>query len=518
MSIARNIATVGAATLLSRLLGFLRDMGIAAVLGAGVMSDAYFAALQMPNLFRRLLAEGAVNSAFVPMWMRIHDKDGIAGTRRFAENTLLAVFLALALIAMAAASFAPALVRVLAPGFAEGSARFTHTVLFVQLSAPYIAVAGIVSIASAILNAEGRVAAASLGLVVFNGIMVLAVGAVAVSPELGLEPGAFLSAAIVAAGFGQLLLVGGALMRLATRPRRARLALSQETRRFIIQAIPGVVAGGIPQLKLMAGAMVASSSPAAVSWLYYANRLYELPLGVVSVAIAAVLVPQIAASVRQGSPQVIGEAQARGFEIALGLALPSAVAFAMLAEAIAGGLFERGAFGPHDTAMVAAALAAIAAGLPGHVIEKMFGAVSFAHEDTRTPMIAALCGLAVATVGTLSLFPRHGHVGVAAAIAISGWVGASILGAILWRRGWLHVEARTWRRLGLIVAAAAAMGVVLLYAKALLPAAQGAAARSGGLIVLVVVGLAVYLAAVHAFGVARLDDLAAAMRARLDRR
>src|SRR5258708_5244457 len=197
MSLARDVTTVGAATLTSRLLGFLRDAGIAAVLGAGPLSDAYFAALQIPNLFRRLLAEGALNSAYVPLSLRIRDDGGPTATRRVGAEALLA-------------------------------------------------------------------------------------------------------AAMAAAGIAQLLCVGAAWLRLEMHPRRLSLALSPAVRRFLVQAIPGVVAGGIPQLKLMAGAMVASSSQAAVSWLYYANRLYELPLGVISIAISSVLVPAIAASLRRG--------------------------------------------------------------------------------------------------------------------------------------------------------------------------------------------------------------------------
>lgn len=160
--------------------------------------------------------------------------------------------------------------------------------------------------------------------------------------------------------------------------------------------MPGLVAAGIPQLKLIAGAMIASSSQAAVSWLYYANRLYELPLGIAAIAIASVIAPRIAATVLGGDDGAIRQAQSRAFEIALGLALPAAAGFAVLAGPIAAGLFERGAFDAHDSAAVAAALAAICAGLPGHVGEKVLGAISFAHKDTRTPMLAALTGLAAA--------------------------------------------------------------------------------------------------------------------------
>jgi putative peptidoglycan lipid II flippase len=520
MSLARDVTTVGSATLISRLLGFFRDVGIAAVLGAGVLSDAYFAALQIPNLFRRLLAEGALNSAFVPTWLRIREDRGIDGARRFGERVLGTMVVGLGVIALLGVVFSPEVVHLLAPGFRTAGDRFVFAVHFVRLSIPYIAIAGPVAVAASILNAQGRVGAAAFALIVFNGVFVAAVALVILAGgKASFFAGAALSVAIVAAGLAQLVLVGGALMRLEVRPRRMSVRVSPEVRRFFAQAIPGVVAGGIPQLKLMAGAMVASSSQAAVSWLYYANRLYELPLGVVSIAVASVIGPVIAASVRAGSDEAIAAAQSRAFEIALGLALPSAVAFAVLAEPIAGGLFERGAFGPNDTAMVAAALAAISAGLPGHVLEKVLGAVSFAHEDTRTPMITALCGLTAATVGALLLFPGYGHVGIAAAIAISGWVGASTLAIVLWRRGWLDIDCAARRRLPRIVLATAIMAVAILLGHhviaALLNVTDTPFARITTLAILVVAGLAVYLAAIQLLGIARLGELRAAIRDRL---
>jgi putative peptidoglycan lipid II flippase len=278
------------------------------------------------------------------------------------------------------------------------------------------------------------------------------------------------------------------------------------------------VAAGIPQLKLIAGAMIASSSPAAVSWLYYANRLYELPLGVASIATAAVLAPAIAAAVRDGEREGIAGRQSRSFEIALGLALPAAVAFAVLAEPIASTLFERGAFGAGDTAAVAAALAAICVGLPGHALEKVLGGVSFAHEDTRTPMLAALAGLAAAVAGSLALFPAYGHVGVAAAIGLSGWVGAALLGVILRQRAWLHLDHDAARRLPRIVAATVAMGLTVFGLHALVaPAfvADGSQlTRLAALALLVTAGLAVYLASIELFGAARVRDLVRAVRQR----
>src|SRR6266849_10848231 len=172
MSLARDVTMVGSATLLSRLLGFFRDVGIAAVLGAGALSDAFFAALQIPNLFRRLLAEGALNSAFVPMWLRIKDEGGPAATRQFGEEVLSAMATWLTGLALICIVFAPAIVHLLAPGFRDEGERFPLAVEFVRLSMPYVAVSGIVAVAAAALNAAGRVAAAAFGLVAFNAVLV----------------------------------------------------------------------------------------------------------------------------------------------------------------------------------------------------------------------------------------------------------------------------------------------------------------------------------------------------------
>ncbi len=515
MSLARDLTSVGSATLASRLLGFCRDMGIAAVLGAGPLSDAYFAALQIPNLFRRLLAEGALNAAFVPTWMLVRDERGDA--RAFAENVFGCILLGLGALAILCVVFAPLVMHVLAPGFAHDGERAQDAVAFLRLSVPYVAIAGIVAVAAAVLNAQGRVAAAAFSIVVFN-VVLLAALVVVLILQAGASrlAGDILSASIVIAGLAQFVLVAAALRGSPEVPRRLRVRLSPAVRRFFINAMPGVVAAGAPQLKLIIGAMVASPSQAAVSWLYYANRLYELPLGVVSVAVASVLGPRIAASVLVGKRSTLAAAQSRAFEVACGLALPSAVAFIVLAYPIAGGLFERGAFGASDTAAVAAALAAMSAGLPGHILEKVLGAVSFGHQDTRTPMWAALAGVASATLLALVLFPRYAQVGVAAAIAVSGWVGASILVVILWRRGWLALERVAGRRTLAILFATGAMGVAIMGSNTLVAnlfdAAGSSVLRLTILALLVLLGLVVYLAVLHALNVIRLHELIARIR------
>src|SRR5450830_174076 len=517
MSLARDVTTVGSGTLMSRLLAFVRDAGIAALLGTGAFSEAFFAVLQVVNFFRRLLAEGALNSAFVPIWLRLRSgENGIANADKFTKRALLTIGCITGAVTLLVIVLAPFVVAAIAPGFEEGRRSLATFLLYI--AAPYIFLAGLAAVMAAALNAEGRVIAVTVSTIAFNLVMVLSL-AFLVGEIEGFVTSVWLAFAIVVAGLTPLVITAATLLSTGKRWQRVSVHVPDQTRQLFARAVPGLIAAGIPQLKLIAAAAIVSSSQAAVSWLYYANRLYELPLGVASIAIAAVIVPRIAASLRDGQADDFAAVQSRAFEIALGLALPAATGFALLAGPIAGGLFEHGAFGPHDTAAVAAALAAICAGLPGHVLEKVFGAVSFAHGDTHTPMVAALSGLAAAIAGGGLLFPHFGHVGVAAAIAISGWVGAALLGSILYGRGWLRRDQSGWRRLPRIVLATVVMGAVvgaaLVASHKLLPAlASSSLGRLALLTVLVALGVAVDLAALQILGVAKLKDLVSAARRR----
>jgi putative peptidoglycan lipid II flippase len=287
-------------------------------------------------------------------------------------------------------------------------------------------------------------------------------------------------------------------------------------RRFLALAIPGLVAGGIPQLLLIAASMVASLTPNAISWLYYANRLVELPLGVVSIAIGTVLVPAFARAVRENDREALIAAESRGLELSFGLALPAAVALVVLASPIVAVLFERGAFTAADTAATAAALGAFALGLPGHVLTKAFSPAFFAREDTQTPMRAALIGLAVAIAGSLLLDRLLGHLGIALATALAGWVSAGLLARSIRRGIGFALDQAARRRLPRIVLAAAGMGVVL--GITLLLVDIGRLSTGGRVVVLgglVALGLGSYVALLQALGVVRAKALLQALRRRL---
>lgn len=515
MSLARNVATVGGLTLVSRVLGFARDVLIAAVFGAGIRADAFFVAFQLANLVRRLLAEGALNAAVVPLYLRARDQGGETAAGAFAGQLVgtLAVGLtgAVALLALAM----PLIVTVLAPGFVFNGPRMTIAVELARLMLPYLALAGPLAVLMGVLNANHRFAFAALATAAFNATMLAALFVIfmlqAGDSELS---GRILAASVALAGVAQLVLVGIGVWIGPERVTPFNVSFGPRIRRFLTLAIPGLVAGGIPQITIIAGVMVASASRSAVSWLYYANRLIELPLGIVGIAVGTVLVPAFAHALRSGSRAELATAESRGLELALGLALPSAIALAVLAHPIVGVLFERGAFTPADTAATASALAAFALGLPGHVLVKALSPIFFAREDTATPMLAALLGFIVALLGSLALLPILGHVGVAIATSLSGWVNAGVLGYWIAKRIGFSLDGAGRRRLPRIALAAVIMGFALQAAKMSLARWLGGpdAAELLALTALIGGGLAIYAATLHMLGVARLRDLAEGLR------
>lgn len=512
MSLARDITTVGSGTLASRLLAYARDAWIAALLGAGPYSETLFAVLQVVNFFRRLLSEGALNSAFVPIWTKLHGStDGATNANRFTWRVLLMMFCVAGSIALLAVFFGRYVIAGIAPGFDDAQQSFAAFLLF--LTAPYILLAGLVAVIAAALSAEGRVAVVAVTTVLFNLTVLLALLLLPDEPIERYQITFWVALAVTIAGVVQLLAAVSVWLMTGRRWQKARSPARDQAGTFFGRALPGLIATSIPQLKLIAATAIVSVSPAAVSWLYYANRLYELPLGIASIAVTAVIVPRIAGGVHARNESLFASAQSRAYEIAIGFALPAAAGFALLAEPIARGLFERGAFGAQDTAAVAAALVAICAGLPGHMLEKVFGAVSFAHEDTHTPMLTALAGFAAAVIGGVLLFPRLGYVGVAAAIAASGWVGAGLLGTLLFRRRWLRIDADAWRRLPRICLATMAMAAAVGFANHVIGAGvASSAARLAILAALVTLGIAVYFTVLQMLGVVTLKELTALQR------
>src|SRR5437764_2003637 len=349
----RSFLMVSTGTLASRLLGFVRDSALAALLGAGPVADAFLAAFQLVNVIRRLLTEGGLNAALVPAWLRMRDAGGTAAAAAFAGRVLGTITAALFAGTLLLALLMPFVIMALAPGF-SGRETLQLAVDDARLMLPYLAFAGPVTVMMALLNAQGRFALTAFSPLLFN-IALIAVMVVL----LAVRPDAVQAAQIVAAttGIAGLLQLSVLVMRRgASIAKPLRVSFDKEIRGFLGKAAPGMMASSAPQLLMVAGAVIASSSPSAVSWLYFANRLVELPLGIVGVAMGTVLIPELTRALRAEDHAGVARAESRGLQLAVGRALPAAPGLILLSEPIVRLLFEHGAFTADDSAATARAL------------------------------------------------------------------------------------------------------------------------------------------------------------------
>ena len=455
----RSVATVGSMTLVSRVAGFARDVLMAALLGAGPLADAFFVAFKLPNFLRRLFAEGAFNAGFVPMFARRLEAEGEAVAKDFAEQAqaiLLAVLVPLVLIAIPAA---PWLIAVFAPGFEYGGVRYEAAVELTRITFVYILFISLVALYAGVLNSFGRFAAAAASPVVLNLCMIGALG----FSLLGFgSPAYALAWGVAAAGLLQFLWLRLWLQRQGVALRFRRPRLSPEIKRLFALIVPGAIGASVQQISSLTDVFFASLLPAgAVSYLYFADRLAQLPLGVIGVAVGTALLPLLSRQLRAGDLDGALASQNRALELALLLTVPAALALIVLSAPIIHVLFERGAFGPEDTRATAMALAAYALGLPAYVLIKVLAPGFFAREDTRTPVKIAIVALAANIALILLLIWHLAHVGIALATALAAWLNAGLLGWRLRREGLLQPDARLKRRLPGILAAAFAMAAGL---------------------------------------------------------
>ncbi len=505
MNIYRSFATVSGFTGISRVLGFVRDMLTAAVLGTGPAADAFFVAFRLPNLFRSLFAEGAFNSAFVPLFTKNLQAEGKSAARRFAEEALAVLLTALLIVTILAEIAMPLLVMLIAPGFQENPEKFDLAVLLTRITFPYLLCMSLTALAAGVLNAFGRFAAAAAAPIILNVVLGTSM---AIAAAIGLynrpEAAMMISWAVTIAGFAQLAFVALALRRAGMDLRFRWPKLTPGMKRLFMLAVPGVVTAGITQINLFIGTMIASMSEGAVSYLYSADRINQLPLGIVGIAIGVVLLPELTQKLNSGNRDAAMHSHNRSLEFALLLTLPAAVALIVVPGPIIQVLFERGAFDAADTRAVALALAAFAVGLPASVLIRVFLPGFFAREDTRTPMKFAAASAAVNIVGSASLFLVLGHVGIAIATSLAAWTNALLLGATLLKRGNLVPDATLRRRGGLILLASVIMGGAIWVAAiplgGLLRPGNGLIVQVAALGVLVAGGGLVYLAATQLTG------------------
>ncbi len=514
MALLRFAATVGSYTMLSRILGFLRDILIARYVGASDVGDAFFVAFKIPNLFRRLFAEGAFNLAFVPLFSGKLKGDGRAAARRFAEDAVAILLVALVGFLCLAEIFMPWLVTLFAPGFITDADKFSLTVHLTRLTFVYLVFISLVSLMGGLLNSLDRFAAVAATPILLNIVLITTMVAFANATP---TPAHALAWGVAIAGAVQFLWLAWNCHRAGILPALPRPRLNADMKRLLVLMLPAALGAGVYQINLVVDMVIASILPrGSVSFLYYADRVVQLPLGVIGVAVGTALLPMLSRHVRAGEVAAAHDSQNRALEFALLLTLPAAAALMTIAGPIISVLFERGAFTTSDSLAAAAALAAYAVGLPAFVLIKVVAPGYFARQDTKTPLYIACVALVANVVLNLLLMGPLAHAGIALASSLSSWLNAGLLMLGLHRRGHLVADSQLLRRVPRMVIAACLLAVALWAAAPL--AAPWLAASLGQKIValagLVAMGLLVFVVAAELCGAMRGRELAQMLRRR----
>ncbi len=508
----RSAVTVGAWTAGSRVTGFARDMLIAAFLGAGPIADAFFVANRLPNLFRRLFGEGAFNAAFIPVFANLLEREGRPTAQRFAEEAAAVLAFWLLALTLAGELFMPQILHVIAAGFARDPAKFALTVALSRIAFPYLILICLAALLSGVLNALDRFVAAAAAPLLYNAFAIAAMFALApYVPTIGHA----LAWGISASGVAQLLLLYWAVWRSGLHLHLPRPRLTPQMRLLMRRMAPGLIGAGVTQLNLTMDTFIASLLPAgSVSLLYYADRVNQLPLGVLGTAVGTALLPLLSRQAAAGDEAGARTSLNRAIEYGLVLTLPASLALAILADPIMQVLFARGAFTHHEASLAAQSLAAYAAGLPAFVLVKILAPGFFARGDTSTPVKTGLLVLGLNLALNLALMGPLKHVGPPLATTIAATVNAVLLAALLRRRGHFAPDRLLASRLARMAIATLAMGAAVLVLRLILIRAPGAHVPVAVLAVLIATGLAAYGALAQRLGI---YDTAGTLRRRFAR-
>jgi len=453
----RRIATVGGLTLVSRLTGFIRDVVMAAILGAGPIADAFFVAFRLPNHFRAIFAEGAFAAAFVPAYARTLEQAGLPAAKLFADQ-IAAALIAINLVLLAVAMiFTPWVVSVLAPGL--DPERFELAVALTRITFPYLALVSLETLFAGILNANNRFAAAAGAPILLN----LSIVATLLLAPFFADAGHAAAWGVLLAGVLMVLVVGTDAETHGYGIRFRMPKLDEPTRRFLKALGPAIIGAGGVQLALFADTLIASFLPTgALSALYYADRINQLPIGVVGIAVGTVLLPEMSRRLAAGDIRGAASAQARGIQLALLLTIPCAAAALVIPDLIMRALFARGAFTAEDAAAAGATLAAYSLGLLPFVLLRSFTAPFYARGDTATPVKAALLAAAINIGLKVVLMGPLAQVGLALATSAGAWINLTLLAIFARRQGFAVSGAAIGKPVAKLVAAGIVLGLALL--------------------------------------------------------
>lgn len=511
MSLLRNTLTQSSLTMGSRILGFVRDILIAAKVGAGPIGDAFVTALILPNLFRRIFAEGAFAQAFVPAYARTLESDGKEAAEEVARQTMRGLFAVTAGLVIVAQLAMPWLMYVFHGGYPSDSESFQLAILLTRITMPYLACMALAALLSGVLNSAGRFVLSAGAPTILNIFLITA----ALMGESKSGTAVFAAWAVTFAGIAQAGLLWWGVRRQKISLSLGLPKLTPPVKKIIALAIPGTIAASGTQINIMVSQLLASFEQGAKSWLFYADRLYQLPLGIVGVAVGVAILPRLARAARSDDSKSANTLMDDGIGLAMALTLPAAIALMVAPAYLIEGLYARGAFTLNDANQAGLALVHYGWGVPAFVLIKVLAPGFFAREDTKTPMQFVLFSVALNTLLGAGLFMWFrsqgwaGFPGLAIATSIAAWLNTALLFFGLLTRGWYRPGPRLLSRLLSVALASGAMGAALIFLmqqQAVLESWIGFS-KFAEVLVFILIGAVIYGVAAIIFGAVRISDL-----------
>ncbi|RFD19143.1 murein biosynthesis integral membrane protein MurJ [Komagataeibacter melaceti] len=514
----KGFLTVSGWTMISRVLGLVRDQLLAALLGAGAAQDAYQIACRLPNMFRRLFGEGALNAAFVPLFSSLLEREGKDTAQRFANETMSVLLSWLLLLTVLGEVFMPGVLHVIAPGFTHGDLRDSLAISLSRITFPYLFLICGAALVAGVLNGMHHFGVAAAAYVSFN---VVGIASIMLLPRLTGDVAHAAAWGVSASGVIQFAILLYAARRAGMRLQLVAPCVTPRIRTLLGRMGVGLVGSGITQINFMVDTIIATLLPAgSVSLMYFADRVNQLPLGVLGAAAGTTLLPVLTRSLAAGDVAGAHATQNRAISYALILTLPAAAGLLVIAAPVMMALFGHGHFSARDAVLAAQSLRAYAVGLPAFVLVKVLAPGFFARGDTRTPVLVGTATLVLNFILNVSFMRWLAHIGPPLASSLAAMVNAGALAFLLRRRGALVSDPVLGRQLAGMVGCAALMALGL-FGMEYTP--LGGAMTAGPLMrlvdvgVMIVVGMGLYLAGLHMMGVADMRQVAGAITRRLRR-
>jgi len=471
MSLAKSFFTVSFFTLLSRILGFTRDILMAAILGAGGVAEVFLVAFKLPNFFRRLFAEGAFNAAFVPIFShKIHHEEK-SDAARYSNNIMSILFFGLVIVVSCFEIAMPIVINVIAPGFTDQPDKYIFAVELSRITFPYLFFISFVALFSGMMNSIGKFAVASFAPIILNICLISSLLLFNDSEE---STAYYLSYAVALSGILQMIWLYASVKRSGLNPKIVKPYKDKNTKEFLSRFLPGVIGAGVVQINVIIDVIIATFIPGAIAFLYYADRINQLPLALIGTAMGTVLLPSLSKEIKAHKNDKAIHTQNRALECILFFALPSTAALIILALPIISVLFERGNF-THDSAIATSySLICYAVGLPAFMLAKICSTSFFAFGDTKTPVKIAIIALItnfILNITFINIFPLIGwmpHAGLALATSIASWLNVIILSIILFKKEHFYFDDQLKRSFKKITIMTIAMSLVLIFLKTLI--------------------------------------------------